>query len=135
MWQLTVLSLDKLDHTKPFLPDWSIYGGQAKGQTYSVNLHNYPFSDRLQNLVFQYLYEVPANRPTLLEPKREIMDGWEIAKDLREGEAWADMLALEPIDYAATQERVQAVLQRARRAADAEALRARLNVEANHRSC
>jgi hypothetical protein len=27
------------------------------------------------------------------------------------------------------------VLQRARRAADAEALRARLNVEANHRSC
>ena len=100
---LTVLKIELLDHTIPFLPNHLIDNLPAKGLTYGANLIPYPYSNALKNLIFECLYEIPAHRPSLLELKGKILAGWEIANLECEGEAWADIQAPEPIDLGQAQ--------------------------------
>jgi len=94
---LTTLKTALLDHTTPFLPNFLIDDLAAKGQTYGTDLIPHPYSNTLKNLIFECLYEIPANRPSLLELKGKIMAGWETARDGSEEEEWADIQAVEPI--------------------------------------
>jgi len=94
---LTTLKTALLDHTTPFLPGFLSDDLPAKGQTYGANLIPYAYSNALKNLTFECLYEIPANRPSLLELKGKIMDGWEVASRESEDEEWADLRAVEPI--------------------------------------
>jgi len=124
---LTLLTHTKPDHTEPFLPSWSINSAPPKGRTYGANLQSYPYSQALKDLIFSCLYEVPAHRPTLLELKAQVMEGWATANQVCEGEPWADIQAPEPIDYAVAQARIWQAVQ-AGRVQDTEALRAALEV-------
>jgi hypothetical protein len=124
---LTLLTHTKPDHTKPFIPSWQINSAAPKGRTYGANLQAYPYSQTLKDLISSCLYEVPAHRPTLLELKAQVMEGWAAANQVCEGEPWVDLKVPEPIDYAAARARIAAALQ-AGRGTDAEALRAALHV-------
>jgi hypothetical protein len=62
----------------PCKPDFMIRGIAARGKTYGPRLRTTTYSDKLTDLIFECLYEIPTNRPTSAELKQRI--GLEITR-------------------------------------------------------
>jgi hypothetical protein len=98
MYQLAIMTTDPPNHTDPFIPQFEINNAPAQGVTYGVDLHVYPYSDSLLDLIQECLYERPAHRPGLIDLKQRVQAGMEAAilADPTP-EPWVDFLPGEPL--------------------------------------
>jgi hypothetical protein len=95
---LATLSRYPPDPRQPFLPSWPMNGQPAKGICYGTDIHEYPYSDNLLDLIQECLYEHPKHRPTFPEFKERIRKGFEIALLAdSDPEPWADFLPPAPL--------------------------------------
>jgi len=93
MWQLALLSTDPIKPMKPYFPGRDIPGMTPAGKTYGKKLKDVPYSAELRKTIFECLYEMPANRPSLLTLRGRIEEAFKKARlespDFK-GEPWDD---------------------------------------------
>jgi hypothetical protein len=84
MYSLLTLVFDKEELMKdvtrqPFTPIFPIDGTPPKGVTYGFHLSAYgdDYSKKLRDLILECLYEIPANRPNVLQLKERVKEGIE----------------------------------------------------------
>lgn len=100
MWRLA--TRDELWPWKAFKPanNRQIRGARAEGITYGEDLDHadYAYSTSFKDTVFECLYEIPKNRPTISALKERIQVGWSTALrvDSEPHEPWPTIRPDEP---------------------------------------
>lgn len=67
------------DPREPFIPPFLIRNQPPKCRSYAEDLGDTDYSESLQDLIHECLYEVPRNRPSLAVLKQDIAQGIETA--------------------------------------------------------
>jgi hypothetical protein len=99
MHNLVMLSEIGPDPTQPFTPH-SINDAAPKCRTFGYDMQSAAYSNSLKDLIFECLYEVPAERPSTIELKDRVGFGYDIAINFNEAndgsEPWEDFEMPEP---------------------------------------
>jgi serine/threonine protein kinase len=99
MHNLVMLSEIGPDPTQPFTPR-SINDAAPKCRTFGYDMQSAAYSNSLKDLIFECLYEVPAERPSIIELKERVGFGYDVAINSNEAndgsEPWEDFEMPEP---------------------------------------
>ena len=110
MHNLVMLSEIGPDPTQPFSPQ-SINDAAPKCRTFGYDMQPAAYSNALKDLIFECLYEVPAERPSIIELKERVGFGYDVAINSNEAndrsEPWEDFEMPEPDPFPPQERPVQ----------------------------
>jgi hypothetical protein len=99
MHNLVMLSEIGPDPTQPFTPQ-RVNDAAPKCRTFGYDMQSAAYSNALKDLIFECLYEIPAERPSIIELKDRVGFGYDVAINSNEAndgsEPWEDFEMPEP---------------------------------------